>query len=81
MNAAWTLTRTHSSFEQSSVLRRMLEPAGIKIGGNRPFDIKITDSARFARALRGGAFRARELQLWQIVLSPGGLPGGYVSER
>ncbi|CAI3227708.1 cyclopropane fatty acyl phospholipid synthase [uncultured Desulfovibrio sp.] len=25
-----------------------------------------------------GAFRARDLQVWQIVLSPRGLPGGYV---
>jgi cyclopropane-fatty-acyl-phospholipid synthase len=24
-----------------------------------------------------GAFRARRLQLWQLVLSPGGVPGGY----
>lgn len=28
-----------------------------------------------------GAFRARHLQLWQIVLSKGGIPGGYVSVR
>ncbi len=28
-----------------------------------------------------GAFRARELQLWQIVLSKKGLPGGYLSLR
>lgn len=28
-----------------------------------------------------GAFRARDLQLWQIVLSPHGVPGGYVSIR
>lgn len=24
-----------------------------------------------------GAFRARDLQLWQLVLSPGGVAGGY----
>ncbi len=24
-----------------------------------------------------GAFRARRMQLWQLVLSPGGIPGGY----
>lgn len=24
-----------------------------------------------------GAFRARDLQVWQIVLSPKGVPGGY----
>lgn len=28
-----------------------------------------------------GGFRARSLQLWQIVLSKGGVPGGYVSVR
>ncbi len=28
-----------------------------------------------------GAFRARDLQLWQIVLSPHGFPGGYKSIR
>lgn len=28
-----------------------------------------------------GAFRARKLQLWQIVLSPNGLKGGYTSIR
>ncbi len=28
-----------------------------------------------------GAFRARKLQLWQIVLSPKGVPGGYLSVR
>jgi cyclopropane-fatty-acyl-phospholipid synthase len=28
-----------------------------------------------------GSFRAREVQLWQIVLSPHGVPGGYTSVR
>lgn len=28
-----------------------------------------------------GAFRARNMQLWQVVLSPNGVPGGYVSIR
>jgi cyclopropane-fatty-acyl-phospholipid synthase len=28
-----------------------------------------------------GAFRARYMQLWQVVVSPGGVPGGYVSVR
>lgn len=28
-----------------------------------------------------GSFRARKNQLWQIVLSPEGLPGGYLSTR
>ena len=28
-----------------------------------------------------GAFRARDIELWQIVLSPNGVPGGYKSVR
>lgn len=28
-----------------------------------------------------GAFRARDIQLWQVVLSPSGVPGGYASVR
>ena len=28
-----------------------------------------------------GAFRTRDLQLWQVVMSPRGVPGGYASER
>lgn len=28
-----------------------------------------------------GGFRARDMQLWQVVLSPYGVPGGYVSVR
>lgn len=28
-----------------------------------------------------GAFRARDIHLWQLVLSPGGVPGGYDSIR
>jgi cyclopropane-fatty-acyl-phospholipid synthase len=27
-----------------------------------------------------GSFRARKLQLWQIVMSPAGVPGGYLAE-
>ena len=28
-----------------------------------------------------GSFRARENQLWQLVLSPTGVPGGYRAPR
>jgi cyclopropane-fatty-acyl-phospholipid synthase len=28
-----------------------------------------------------GSFRARKIQLWQLVLSPEGVPGGYVAPR
>jgi cyclopropane-fatty-acyl-phospholipid synthase len=27
------------------------------------------------------AFRARKIQLWQLVLSPRGIPGGYLAPR
>jgi cyclopropane-fatty-acyl-phospholipid synthase len=42
---------------------------------------------RFYRMFRyyllscAGAFRARHIQLWQIVFSPKGVPGGYESKR
>ena len=42
---------------------------------------------RFRRMFRyymlscAGAFRARQMQLHQVVLSPGGVPGGYLLER
>ncbi|MEX0679969.1 MAG: cyclopropane fatty acyl phospholipid synthase [Balneolales bacterium] len=36
---------------------------------------------RFYLLSSAGAFRARKLNLWQIVLSPGGVPGGYESIR
>lgn len=32
---------------------------------------------RYYLLLFAGIFRARGLQLWQLVLSPGGMPGGY----
>jgi cyclopropane-fatty-acyl-phospholipid synthase len=49
--------------------------------------LKDRYSNRFYRMWRyyllscAGAFRARSLQLWQIVLSPNGVPGGYGSIR
>ena len=36
---------------------------------------------RFHLLTCAGAFRARRLQLWQIVLSPGGVEGGYAAVR
>jgi cyclopropane-fatty-acyl-phospholipid synthase len=32
-------------------------------------------------AMSIAAFRTRQMQLWQLVLSPNGVPGGYVSPR
>ena len=36
---------------------------------------------RFYLMTSAGQFRARKIQLWQIVLSKGGVPGGYESVR
>ena len=50
-------------------------------------ELKGTYSERFHRMWNyyllscAGAFRARDIQLWQIVLSKGGLHGGYTSIR
>jgi cyclopropane-fatty-acyl-phospholipid synthase len=49
--------------------------------------IRLNYSDRFYRMWRyyllscAGAFRARQIQLWQIVYSPSGVPGGYNSIR
>ncbi len=49
--------------------------------------IKNSYSTRFYRMWKyyilscAGAFRARDIQLWQIVLSKNGVPGGYSSLR
>ncbi len=51
------------------------------------FLLKDRYDARFFRMWRyyllscAGAFRARANQVWQIVLSPHGVPGGYRIER
>lgn len=50
-------------------------------------DLKDSYDDRFRRMWRyflcmsAGGFRARYLQLWQIVLSPGGVKGGYTAPR
>jgi cyclopropane-fatty-acyl-phospholipid synthase len=36
---------------------------------------------RFYLAASMASFRARRIQLWQLVLSPGGVRGGYVAPR
>lgn len=36
---------------------------------------------RYYLQMFAGSFRAREIQLWQLVLSPSGTPGGYESIR
>lgn len=50
-------------------------------------ELKAKYSERFKRMWDyyllscAGAFRARDVQLWQIVLSKNGVPGGYISIR
>jgi cyclopropane-fatty-acyl-phospholipid synthase len=50
-------------------------------------DLAARYGERFHRMWRyfllssAGAFRARKNQLWQLVLSPGGVPGGYRAPR
>ncbi|HET9679938.1 MAG TPA: class I SAM-dependent methyltransferase, partial [Gammaproteobacteria bacterium] len=36
---------------------------------------------RYYLLMSAGGFRARRTQLWQIVLSPNGVPGGYETVR
>lgn len=49
--------------------------------------LKTTYGERFYRMWKyylltcAGSFRAREIQLWQIVLTKNGIPGGYTSVR
>jgi cyclopropane-fatty-acyl-phospholipid synthase len=45
------------------------------------YDERFHRMWRYYLASFAGAFRARILQLWQVVLSPHGVPGGYRSIR
>jgi cyclopropane-fatty-acyl-phospholipid synthase len=36
---------------------------------------------RFYLAASIAVFRSRRAQLWQLVLSPRGVPGGYIAPR
>ena len=45
------------------------------------YDERFHRMWRYYLASFAGAFRARILQLWQVVLSPSGVPGGYISIR
>lgn len=52
-----------------------------------PFEASAKKGNRFYRMWKyyllscAGSFRAREIQLWQIILSKSGVPGGYQSVR
>ena len=39
------------------------------------------DVAFLPRRIGMATFRARRTQLWQLVLSPHGVPGGYIAPR
>lgn len=45
------------------------------------YDRRFRRMWRFYLAGSMASFRARRIQLWQLVLSPGGVPGGYVAPR
>ena len=45
------------------------------------YDQRFRRMWRYYLLTCAGAFRARDLQLWQIVLSKGGVPGGYSPAR
>ena len=45
------------------------------------YDERFRRMWRYYLAASMAAFRARRIQLWQIVLSPRGVPGGYLAPR
>ena len=45
------------------------------------YDTRFRRMWRFYLAASMATFRERQCQLWQLVLSPQGLPGGYVAPR
>lgn len=45
------------------------------------YDVRFRRMWRYYLLTCAGAFRARDIQLWQVVLSKGGAPGGYRSLR
>ncbi len=47
----------------------------------KKYDQKFYRMWRYYLLLCAGSFRARHNQLWQIVLSKNGVPGGYQSIR
>jgi len=47
----------------------------------RRYDDRFRRMWRYYLSASMGGFRARRLQLWQIVLSPSGVPGGYIAAR
>ena len=66
---ALTLMQWHANFER----------AGPQLRGTRPqYDRRFYRMWRYYLLTCAGAFRARDLQLWQWMLSPQGTTGSYV---
>ena len=58
--------------------------ANIEVGWDRlpaRYDERFRRMWRFYLAASMATFRVRKCQLWQLVLSPRGRPGGYVAPR
>lgn len=53
----------------------------IDADGKRKYSDRFYRMWRYYLLACAGAFRARNIQLWQIVLSPRGVKGGYASTR
>ena len=45
------------------------------------YDERFHRMWRFYLSASAAVFRARRDQLWQLVLSPNGVPGGYIAPR
>ena len=59
--------------------RRNIEAAWARLPAR--YDERFRRMWRYYLAGSMASFRIRRLQLWQLVLSPGGVPGGYVAPR
>ncbi|WP_313274366.1 cyclopropane fatty acyl phospholipid synthase [Stenotrophomonas sp.] len=60
--------------------RANVEAAWPRLDGQR-YDERFKRMWRFYLAGSMASFRCRHAQLWQLVLSPSGVPGGYVAPR
>lgn len=59
--------------------RDNIESAWSRLG--QRYDVRFRRMWRFYLAASMAVFRSRRAQLWQLVLSPHGVPGGYVAPR
>jgi cyclopropane-fatty-acyl-phospholipid synthase len=48
---------------------------------DRRYDERFRRMWRFYLSASMATFRSRRSQLWQVMLSPRGLPGGYIAAR